>query len=126
MVAVQPWWFVFLFCSCASHSYFWGSSMLWLCPSVFQPLEWQSCMQVCSGGREVDCVRRQALPVKGCTAQARSESGWRNGFGFWGGQVVSRSDMAAWLPVQRAWTVGTVWRGRLGQQRLERGTARRG
>lgn len=33
MVAVQPWWFVFLFCSYASHSYFWGSSVLWLRPS---------------------------------------------------------------------------------------------
>lgn len=102
---------VFLFCSCASHSYFWGSSMLWLCPSVFpasRMAELHAGVQACSSGMEVDCVRRQALAVKGCTAQARSESGRRGetALTFGGSQVVSRSDMAAWLPVQRAWTVG--------------------
>lgn len=44
-------------------------------PVFFQPLERQSCMQVCSGGREPDCVRRQALPFTGCTAQGQERIG---------------------------------------------------
>lgn len=97
----------FYFAAVLATRIFWDLQCFGSVPVFFQPLEWQTCMQVCSsGGREVDCVCRRALPVKGCTAQARSESGWQNSFDFWGAQVVSRSGMAAWLPVQRAWTVG--------------------
>lgn len=66
-------------------------------PVFFQPLEWHSCMQVCSGGREGRlrtqagfAIQRDAPPGLG------TNRGGETALTFGGGQVVSRSDMAAW------------------------------
>lgn len=129
MVAVQPCshgGLCFYFAAMLATRIFWGDLQCFgFVPVFFQPLEWHSCMQVCSGGREVDCVRRQALPFRGCTAQPDRPGANRGGetaLTFGGGQVVSRSVMAAWLPVQRAWTVGLGLAGPAGPTC----TARRG
>lgn len=82
MVAVQPWW-CFYFAAVLATRILGDLQCFGFVPVFFQPLEWQSCMQACSSGRDVDCVRRQALAFRGCTAQARNESGWRNSFDFW-------------------------------------------
>lgn len=60
MVAVQPWW-CFYFAAVLATRIFGDRQCFGFVPVFFQPLEWQSCMQACSGAREVDCVRRQAL-----------------------------------------------------------------